>query len=383
MSSVEKIKKLFAKSDITVNSKVDDRIVGDALTAFNKSEKIKSLSAELNIWRMIMKSKITNIAATAVIIMAVVVSINFLGGSPDGSSVAWSEVLGNIEKAKTLSWKSTLTEEGKSTVIRYKVLEPYLMRAEWSDGKIQIWDHQKQTALLLEPADMTATVLYTGQESLNFYDQFLQFKDKPKSVKQISNRYINGKLAIGFDVEAPSYLRGGDRHYGVMDNNEPIVELKRIVWVDSETLLPVLIEETVVGAEGRIVHVSTDEIVFDAELDESLFSLEVPAGYELQHESEMYDRMKSAWDMNQILKACMIYDNQHGHWPNSLQDLQLPGIHEDSYIYLKPSTRQGTRRVVLYDVYDVWKGGINVGFTDYRVEFIEDESKFKQLLGQR
>ncbi len=59
MSSTEKIKKLFAKSDVTVNSKVDDRIINDSLIALNKSEKMKSVSAEPSIWRIIMKSRIT------------------------------------------------------------------------------------------------------------------------------------------------------------------------------------------------------------------------------------------------------------------------------------------------------------------------------------
>lgn len=383
MSSAEKIKKLFAKSDIAVNSKVDDRIINNALTAFDKSEETGSISAEPDIRRIIMKSRIRKIVVAAAIIIAVIVSINYLGGSPDGAGVAWGEVLENIENAKTLTWKLTSTEEDKSTVARYMVLEPYLMRVEWSDGKVKIWDHQEETALLLEPDKMTATVLYARHTALNFYNHFLHFKDKPKSVKQISSRDIDGKLAIGFDVEAPSYLQGGDRHYGVMDNNEPIVELKRIVWADPETLLPVLIEETAVGAEGRIMHGSTDEIVFDVELDESLFSLEVPTGYELQYNSEMYDRMKSGWDINHILKACAIYDNQHSQWPDSLEDLDLSGINESRYIYLKPSTRQRTRRIVLYDVYDEWKGGINVGFTDFRVEFIEEEAVFIQLLEQR
>jgi hypothetical protein len=54
MSSVKKIKRLFAKSEVTVNSKVDDRIVCDALTVFDKHEKLQSVSSGQNIWRIIM-----------------------------------------------------------------------------------------------------------------------------------------------------------------------------------------------------------------------------------------------------------------------------------------------------------------------------------------
>jgi outer membrane lipoprotein-sorting protein len=81
MSSAEKIKTLFAKSEVTVDSKVDDRIVGDALTVFDKYEKTQSVSSDQNIWSIIMKSGIMKIAATAVIIIAVVLSITFLDKS--------------------------------------------------------------------------------------------------------------------------------------------------------------------------------------------------------------------------------------------------------------------------------------------------------------
>lgn len=381
MRSADKIRRLFAKSDVTVGSKVDDRIVDDALEALVKSEKTKSVSAQHNIWRMIMRSGITKLAAAAVIIVAVIVIINYLGGSPDGAGVAWGDVLENIDNAKTLTWKLTTTKEGTSKIYRYMVLEPYLMRVEQPDGKVEISDHRQEMALILDPAKKTATVCHTRRKTLDYYNYFLHFKDKPGlPVKRISQREINGKRAIGFHLEVP---RGPNGYYGVSENNKPVIDFETVMWIDPETLLPVLKEVTMVGADGGTAHVITDEIVLNAELDESMFSLEVPAGYEIQYDSDMYDRMKSASDMGRILKACAIYNNQHGQWPDSLQELDLPGIDDSSFIYLKPSARQDARRIVLYDVYDVWENGINAGFTDYRVEFIEDEVKFRQLLEQR
>jgi len=88
MSSAEKIKRLFAKSDITVNSKVDDRIINDALTAFDKSEKTQSVSPEQNIWRLIMKNPITKLAAAAAITIAIILGIKGFNGT-----TAWAEVI--------------------------------------------------------------------------------------------------------------------------------------------------------------------------------------------------------------------------------------------------------------------------------------------------
>jgi len=82
MNSAEKIKRLFAQSDVTVNSKVDDRIIDDALTALDKSGKTKSQPAKLDIWRIIMKSPITKIAAAAVIILGLLIlSWYLIGGN--------------------------------------------------------------------------------------------------------------------------------------------------------------------------------------------------------------------------------------------------------------------------------------------------------------
>ena len=104
MSSVEKINKLFAKSEVNVHSKVDDRIVGHALNAFDKSEKTILISAESNIWRMIMNKTMTKVAAAAAIIAIVVVGMHYLDVSPDGAGVVWADVLRNMEASQTVTF---------------------------------------------------------------------------------------------------------------------------------------------------------------------------------------------------------------------------------------------------------------------------------------
>ena len=59
MRPVEKIKKLFIKSDVTVSSELDNRIMTAAFQAFEKSEKTETAAIQPNIWRLIMKSKMT------------------------------------------------------------------------------------------------------------------------------------------------------------------------------------------------------------------------------------------------------------------------------------------------------------------------------------
>jgi len=332
-----------------------------------------------NMWRIIMKSRITKLAVAAAITVAVILGFNMTGG-PDIANVTWAGMIEHIENANTLTWRTTSTEGGATTTSRYMVLAPHLMRVELSDGRVMVTDHQQENSLALDTATMIATATYARPEMFNYDDYFRNMSLPAASVVEIGNREINGRQTIGFRIERP---KGNNGTYGVFGNNEPIVENELIFWTDTQTQLPVLIEETSAGSEGRTVHSTTDEIVFGAKLDEALFSLEPPPGYELQYDSGMIDRMKSAVSMNEILKACAIYDNQHGQWPDNLQELDLSDVDVSRYIYLKPSGQSEGRMIVLYDVSGGWETGINVGFNDYRVEFMEDESKFKELLEER
>ena len=142
-------------------------------------------------------------------------------------------------------------------------------------------------------------------------------------------------------------------------------------------------------------HVVTD-IVFDARLDESLFSLRPPEGYKM--EEFEYDppvnRLISATNMNRIMKACRKYVDEHnGQWPDSLEELFIYGLDRDvfsnpgradenGYVYLKPPVSPTKSRIVLYEAYDVWEDGINVGFADYHIGFVKEESDFENRLGK-
>ena len=134
MSSAEKIKKLFAKSDITVDSKFDDRIINDALTALEKSEKIKAVSSGPNIWRIIMKSKITKLAAASVIIIAAMVVMQWIGSSVEGTSLAFGEVLENLARVQTLH--ARLIINGEESEVWAK--RPNMLRFDYTDGKYEI-----------------------------------------------------------------------------------------------------------------------------------------------------------------------------------------------------------------------------------------------------
>ncbi|MHC4618329.1 MAG: hypothetical protein ACYTEQ_11320, partial [Planctomycetota bacterium] len=59
-----------------------------------------------------MKSKITKLAAAAIIIVAAVVAINYFGVPVDGTSVAWGELVEHVEQIKTVVYRMKMSMKG-------------------------------------------------------------------------------------------------------------------------------------------------------------------------------------------------------------------------------------------------------------------------------
>jgi len=75
MRPIAKIKTLFAQSNVTVGSEADSKMVNDALSAFDESMRTEAAVVQPSVRRIIMKSRITKLAAAAVIIITIVLSI--------------------------------------------------------------------------------------------------------------------------------------------------------------------------------------------------------------------------------------------------------------------------------------------------------------------
>ncbi len=93
-------------------------------------------------------------------------------------------------------------------------------------------------------------------------------------------------------------------------------------------------------------------------------------------------------------------------WPKDLREIVEKGLHtrydessdllnnpqrpkmKPAYIYVKPGVPLSRidnpgRIVAVYEAYDQWGKGINVGFLDGHVSFISSEKKFQELLRLR
>ncbi len=174
MSSEEKIRKLFAKSGLTVNSKIDDRIINDVLTELDKSEKTQSVSSEPNIWRIIMKSKITKLAAAAMIIVAIIIGFNQFRGSIDLATIAFADI---SEAMKNAPWMHNINWGGFESLEKGIVNELWIgfktkIQAEkWSDGTVHFCNIKEHKKYEYDPENNSITI-YVLEDDLPSYILF-------------------------------------------------------------------------------------------------------------------------------------------------------------------------------------------------------------------
>lgn len=87
MKSTENIKQSIKRLHITAGPELHDRVLGGLLKTMEESVKKPSAVTEPNVWRMIMKSRITRIAVASVIILAIMGTL-YIGFNGDSVSAA-------------------------------------------------------------------------------------------------------------------------------------------------------------------------------------------------------------------------------------------------------------------------------------------------------
>ena len=212
----------------------------------------------------IMKNRITKFAAAAVIIIAVMLGINYIGGSPDGASVAWADVLEKIETARTVMYIYEFEKGDEKEVFKTRIMEPYHYREDVIESdhkcKVVIKNTKLNKNLLLYPHIKEGVIGdddgYRGYELRAYEGLKKDFRDGTE--KNLGRVELNGRETVCFEISK--------------DNK------KITVWADPNTALPIQIEE-ISDENGERKKIVRSDIRFDMEFDEQLFSMKPPADY--------------------------------------------------------------------------------------------------------
>jgi outer membrane lipoprotein-sorting protein len=303
MKPVNDLEKFFKNAAIHTNPEMDDAVFEKVLTAREQVIKTEPAQYAPDMWRIVMRSRITKLAAVVAIIVSIVAAMSYLGLPVRVTSPVFADMIEQISKAHSVTYQQTIYTEGRELpATRHMVNEFGVMRWEGPQGCVSIYDRKSGKSLLLNPAAENAQITYRvgrdrGKGLINYLSWLSNLHQE--SARFRGREKIDGKTANVFVVEQD--FRASIR--------------KRTIWVDPETDLPVRVElvdmpdpsEGVIvpkmsldlrdfgGEESNIrtISISGDgvqskrtivwsDFLWNPDLDGSLFSLEPPEGYSVE-----------------------------------------------------------------------------------------------------
>jgi outer membrane lipoprotein-sorting protein len=277
MRPTEKIEQFLQKASVSSNPNVNKAVLNE-LT--DEMEKTKQADSDLNMWRLIMKSPITKLAAAAVIIIAIFIGIKQFGGLIHVATPAFAEIVQPLLDAENGTFKMTINVKssgldwincGNEPVQTIKVTFSGPSRTRWDvpTGEVLVANMQYGKVMILKQDTKQAVVMQVSPPGFipphNRFNKVFELKRliqyalnaQSDYVKFVGEKEINGTIAVGYQITGPPHGQGG-----------------LTVWADAKTKLPVRIEQSV-GTETAVV----SDINYNIEPNESLFSVEPPNGY--------------------------------------------------------------------------------------------------------
>jgi len=266
MRPVGNIEKLIKKLRYKAGAEAHDRILGNVLQALEKKEKQKPAAVKPDIWRMIMKSPVTKLAAAAVIIIAALIGLHQFAGPFVEGTPTFAQVIQPIFDAQTAILDIVVGEEEAGGPVIHDMVLGSRIRRTLSNIKssVSIIDLETGRILSLDSEKKEAAYIdLKGLPSMPNYMEMLRnvITDLQKSpdfvVEELGEQEIQGQKLVGFRAKNP--------------------KAEITIWADPHTSLPVRIEQT--GGQMKVI---CKNVVFDVPMDKELFSMDVPEGFKLQ-----------------------------------------------------------------------------------------------------
>ncbi len=318
--NIERLIKAFCadkNSSAQTTEQLDEKILNAALLAREESKRKQSAQTQPKIWRIAMHSKLTKLAAAAVIAVAVTIGSQFLGGT-----VTFAQVIKPILNARTVILDYVIGEGPDAPEMHDIVVGSKIRRTMSNMDMTMVLDLEEGRMLTLDNAGKTAAyvdikgqVQAGTQSCLNFVRNVVsEVKSNPNAkVQDLGQKEINGQKAVGFYVKD--------------------LNIELTIWANAKTAAPIRIEFT----EGKAFTVIKN-IQFDVPVDESLVSMDVPAGYTLKENAAFSMQDCSEEDFVQTL----------GFWAEHVQGGTFPDeLSTKEFMTLTPKITAAMQRLGL------------------------------------
>ena len=287
MMPKERIEKLIKKINVTPRAQMHTRTLNDALEAQEKSKNEQSANLRPNIWRIIMKSRMTKLSAAAIVLIAVILSI----------------------KSVTPAYAIEQTIEAMQ-----EINSVHLFGRGWDGKKFEIW---------------TTVDPETGRPE-RYYMRHLEFGVTIVSTPEVSYQHVEmlnsvfiskGQLFnmnIRFDQILEDMVEGADeKGIRIRERKDPVTGEKLYVidiesefneWrfiIDTRTKLPVSMHCIRSEQPGEFAR-DIDKFRFDEQVPADMFEFQIPEGVnvvDLDHKLGLWNDPDYGIDTERLSKA--------------------------------------------------------------------------------
>lgn len=185
------------------------------------------------------------------------------------TSFAFEDVITAVKKAETVSYTTVITPKTGAASQLKTYHKGTLARTVYPDGSYSVLDMAGAKMLMVQPAMKTATLTLLGNKPKDLpsmgESMISWLKTAETTGKPVGEKTIDGVRTRGFEAA-----------FGAMTMT---------IWGDPQTKLPIEIESTI-GADVASFQMTMRDFVFNAPLEDSLFSTEPPAGYKVKESSQ-------------------------------------------------------------------------------------------------
>jgi hypothetical protein len=288
MRPVERLEKLIKERRYKANAETYNKTLDSFLQAVDGYIKQKTARLDPYIWRKIMASRITKLAAAAVIIITVYVVIHQSGGSIDIATVAFAQITENM---KNMPWLHAVVEGEQALgteMVRDKMegwfcFERKITVSKQGSGEVRFQDDLKQILQFYDPATDTITISYVtplqwnkiGGSALDFPKAVMKmFEDAGEKVARETGKY-KGKDTLIFKMSA--FLGG-------MDMN---VEMT----VDAKMHIVLFINQKAFDKAGKLIMESNAHFDYPETGPETIYDVGVPKSAKTVHGEKEEERI--------------------------------------------------------------------------------------------
>ena len=314
----------------------------------------------------IMRSRITKIAAAAVIIIAVFVGIHQFGGSFDGTSIAWSAVLEKVRTFDTCIFRTRTIEttgprpdgfefasEGASTVHHSETHGAFseIYTNDEFFGRSYTLLQENEFVYICYPLKIYRRRPLSEAEIREFHDKHpkqIVTKILKADYTKLGEDVIEGKRVIGVELRDPNVFFDDE------DNElPPLDDFVAQFWIDTETELPVWVEISLVlpGSSKRQTTI-LDQFQWGVTLEASLFEPNIPADFEPDNPE---DRDRSHMDSAPKTRTAEAFaqNTQAEPYLSDFDHLEVPDLSDLTLLGVDTGISQ--RKLRLRNHADVWQ----------------------------